>query len=164
MKQTRESSHDHGAEAQPRYLRLGVMIAVSFAVMYGLMYAMVDRVDHVLSNHNQLYMAGLMAAAMGVLEIGMMSGMYPNRKLNALVVALSILALAGFWSAIRSQAAIGDRQFLRSMIPHHAGAILMCGEASIRDDEIARLCRSIVRGQLEEIRQMQRILERLDRR
>lgn len=164
MKQTRVSSHDHGAEAKPRYLRLGVMIAVSFAVMYGLMYAMVDRVDHVLSNHNQLYMAGLMAAAMGVLEIGMMSGMYPNRELNALVVALSILALAGFWSAIRSQAAIGDRQFLRSMIPHHAGAILMCGEASIRDDEITRLCRSIVRGQLEEIRQMQRILERLDRR
>jgi uncharacterized protein (DUF305 family) len=35
--------------------------------------------------------------------------------------------------------AVGDKQFLRSMIPHHAGAILMCEKASIKDAEIRAL-------------------------
>jgi uncharacterized protein (DUF305 family) len=68
-----------------------------------------------------------------------------------------VLALAG----IRSQAAIGDRQFVRSMIPHHSGAILMCREASLADAELRRLCDEISAGQREEIEQMERILARL---
>jgi len=86
--------------------------------------------------------------------------MYPNRRLNAVVLAASIVAGLGFFFLIRQQTAIGDQQFLRSMIPHHAGAILMCEEASIRDPEIKELCRSIVAGQTAEIEQMKRILHR----
>jgi uncharacterized protein YcnI len=41
---------------------------------------------------------------------------------------------------MRQQSAISDRQFLRSMIPHHSGAILMCEEAPIRDPRIKDLC------------------------
>lgn len=39
--------------------------ALSFAAMYGLMYAMLDRLDNVYPNLNQLYMAGLMTACRG---------------------------------------------------------------------------------------------------
>ena len=59
--------------------------------------------------------------------------------------------------------AISDRQFLRSMIPHHGGAILMCKEASIQDQEIEDLCKNITSGQQTEIDQMKRILDRLSR-
>lgn len=55
---------------------------------------------------------------------------------------------------IRQQTAVSDRQFLRSMIPHHAGAILMCTKASLRDAEIKSLCENIVSGQQSEIDQM----------
>jgi uncharacterized protein (DUF305 family) len=55
---------------------------------------------------------------------------------------------------IREQTGIADRQFLRSMIPHHAGAILMCERASIQDPEIRRLCSTIISGQQAEIDQM----------
>lgn len=55
---------------------------------------------------------------------------------------------------IRQQTGVTDRQFLRSMIPHHAGAILMCGEAPIRDADIQRLCTTIISGQQAEIDQM----------
>jgi Domain of unknown function (DUF305) len=44
------------------------------------------------------------------------------------------------------------------MIPHHAGAILMCGEASIRDAEINELCKTIISSQQSEIDQMKTIL------
>jgi hypothetical protein len=149
----------HGGRGGGRpYLRLAAMLALSFVSMYVLMYAMVDVFDNVLSNRNQLFMAGLMAAPMGIIELALMRKMYPDRRLNAAVLALSVLALAGFWLAIRQQSTIGDRQFLRSMIPHHAGAILMCEEAPIEDPEIRELCRSIVRAQREEIAQMKAML------
>ena len=44
--------------------------------MYVLMYAMVDRMDNVVMNVNQLYMAALMAAPMVVIELVVMRGMY----------------------------------------------------------------------------------------
>ena len=50
---------------------------------------------------------------------------------------------------------------LRSMIPHHAGAIWMCKEAAIQDPEIRDLCGNIEAGQQQEINQMKAILGRL---
>lgn len=47
------------------------------------------------------------------------------------------------------------------MIPHHAGAILMCTKAPIRDAEIKRLCENIVSGQQAEIDQMTAKLKEL---
>ena len=47
------------------------------------------------------------------------------------------------------------------MIPHHAGAILMCEQASIENREIQELCKTIVSGQQAEIDQMKRKLEAL---
>lgn len=63
---------------------------------------------------------------------------------------------------IRQQTAIGDAEFLRSMVPHHSGAILMCREAKLRDAEIRELCRGIIAGQQREIDWMTAKLERLD--
>lgn len=45
------------------------MTLLSFAAMYVLMYAMVDRFGNVFNNVNQVYMAGLMAAAMVLIEL-----------------------------------------------------------------------------------------------
>ena len=61
---------------------------------------------------------------------------------------------------MRTQAGIGDGEFLRSMIPHHSGAILMCREARLTDPEIIALCNGIVRSQAAEIAQMEAILQR----
>ena len=130
------------------------MTVLSFLAMYMLMYAMVDKFANVFSNLNQFYMAGLMASPMVLIEIFLMSAMYPSKKRNALIVAVSVLALILFWLGIRQQAAISDKQFLKSMIPHHAGAILMCEQASLRDPEIKELCRQIISGQRREIDQM----------
>lgn len=166
MKNSGHGGHEQrdGRNMGGHYGRFAMMIFVSFLAMYALMYAMVNAFDNVYPNNNQIYMAGLMAAAMGVIELALMGGMYPNKKLNLAVITVSVLALAGFWFAIRQQTAIADRQFLKSMIPHHAGAILMCNEASIKDAEIKQLCGAIISSQRSEIDQMKAILERLDRR
>jgi uncharacterized protein (DUF305 family) len=49
------------------------------------------------------------------------------------------------------------------MIPHHAGAILMCEEAPIQDPEIKQLSGAIVSSQQSEIDQMRAKLAELAR-
>jgi hypothetical protein len=143
------------------YRRFGLMVGVSFAAMYILMYAMVNILPNVFNSINQVYMAGLMAAPMAFIEIILMRSMYPDKKRNAVILVGSLLALGFFWAGIRNQIGVGDRQFVRSMIPHHSGAILMCNEAKITDPELKGLCATIVKGQQEEVDQMKAILARL---
>jgi uncharacterized protein (DUF305 family) len=87
--------------------------------------------------------------------------MYQDKRLNSIILAVSVILGILFFVFIRQQAAINDTQFLRSMIPHHAGAILMCEESPITDPEIQELCQSIIESQQQEIDQMKAILERL---
>lgn len=148
---------------QSHYARLFAMTIASFIAMYFLMYAMVDRLDNVVPNYNQFYMAGLMTAPMVVLELILMGGMYPNKKLNGALIAVGIAALALFWVLIRQQAAIDDRQFLKSMIPHHAGAILMCEQARIARPEVRQLCGEIESSQASQIALMKSLLEQAPR-
>ena len=140
------------------YIRLLLMTVLSFISMYVLMYAMVDRFENVYPNINQFYMAGLMTAPMVIIELLLMRSMYRHRAANIAILAVSVIALGAFWLAIRQQAAVGDVQFLKSMIPHHAGAVLMCGEAPIEDAVIRDLCKSIIASQREEIAQMKALL------
>jgi hypothetical protein len=145
------SSHDH-------YRQLGLMAALSFLAMFLLMYAMVNSIADVYMNVNQVYMAGLMTAPMVVIELFVMRSMYPSRTTNALVAVASVVAGLGFFLSIREQTAVSDRQFLRSMIPHHSAAILMCEQAPIEDARTVQLCKSITSGQQAEIDQMKAIL------
>ena len=143
------------------YPHLGIMALLSFVAMYILMYAMVNSFGDVYNNINQVYMAGLMAAPMVVIELVVMRAMYHNKRLNMTLVAASVVVGGLLFAFIRQQTVITDGQFLRSMIPHHSGAILMCREAAIQDQEIRELCGSIIASQQQEIDQMNSILSRL---
>jgi hypothetical protein len=143
------------------YLNLLIMTVLMFISMYVLMYAMVDRFENVYPNLNQFYMAGLMTAPMVLIELALMRAMYTHRTTNIAIIATSVIALAAFWFGIRQQTAIADAEFLKSMIPHHAGAVLMCEEAPLENAEIQALCRKIIADQNAEIAQMKAMLARL---
>jgi hypothetical protein len=142
------------------YLKLAIAISINAVVMFFLAYAMIDSFDHFYANINRVYMALLMVAPMVIVMLVVMWSMYANAVLNfALIGVFAILFVISF-ALMRSQVPVGDVQFLRSMIPHHSSAIVMCEEASITDTEIAKLCGEIVKAQKEEIAQMQKILTR----
>jgi hypothetical protein len=143
------------------YRHLFIMVVLSFVSMYVLMYAMVNAFANVYSNVNQFYMAGLMTAPMVVIDLLVMRNMYENKRRNVAVLAASMLAGVLCFVAIRRQTAVSDGQFLRSMIPHHASAILMCQRAPLEDPEIRSLCASIVTGQQAEIDQMRAKLRQI---
>jgi uncharacterized protein (DUF305 family) len=160
----KDQSHEQSRMQGSHYGRLGLMFGLHFIAMYILMYAMVhDLAANVYNSWNNAYMAALMTSSMGAIELGLMGKMYPNKKWNIAIVVLSVLVLVGSWMFIRKQTAIGDTQFIRSMIPHHSGAILMCREANIEDTELKALCGEIIEGQQREIDQMKNILGRLKR-
>jgi uncharacterized protein (DUF305 family) len=142
------------------YLKLGLNLAISAVLMFLIMFAMIDGLGDFYANLNMAYMALMMVAPMGVLMLLMMPGMYRNRRLNLILHGLLVLLFAAAFRATRTQALVGDRQFLRSMIPHHSGAILMCREAPVSDPEIVALCGRIERSQRAEIDEMKAILAR----
>jgi uncharacterized protein (DUF305 family) len=144
------------------YKKLALMALLSFICMYILMYSMVNSFSNVFNNINQFYMAALMTMPMIIIEVVLMSSMYMNKKRNSVIIAVSSVALIAFYLFTRQQTAVNDKQFLRSMIPHHAGAILMCEKANIQDPEIKELCKKIRAGQQQEIDQMKSKLQQLE--
>ena len=154
----KSAHHEGGSKA---YVMLAINLGLSLLVMYLAMFAMIWSWGEFIQNVNFIYMALVMWAPMGAIMLATMGGMYRNRKLNAALylafAAIFALSLLG----IRQQSLVGDHQFLRSMIPHHSGAILMCEEAKLTDPEIRQLCGEIIQAQKEEIAQMKRIMDRL---
>ena len=146
-------------EGMSGYGRLFLALGLSLIVMFPLTMAFVAQWSHFHLNLSNFYMAVLMVAPMGLIMLGVMRSMFPNPRLNAgLVIGFVTLFALGLWLG-RTEAFVGNEQFLRAMIPHHSRAILVCQESAITDPEIERLCDQIVSSQQEEIDIMERMLE-----
>jgi hypothetical protein len=160
----KQAHQEHGAMSAARehehYLMLGLNLLLSAVIMYLGMFAMIWSGGEFIQNINFFYMALIMWAPMSIVMLWTMKSMYRNSRWNiALYGLFAVVFLLSLWG-MRDQLLVGDRQFLRSMIPHHSGAILMCERSSLSDPEIRSLCDGIVRGQAEEIAQMKAILAR----
>ncbi|QGN56236.1 DUF305 domain-containing protein [Novosphingobium sp. Gsoil 351] len=143
------------------YTSLAIQTLVSGVIMYLVMFVMIDGLSSFYNNLNMVYMTLMMVAPMVILMIVAMKHMFPNKTANLIILGISMVAFLGSFALIRTQTTIGDRAFLRSMIPHHSGAILMCQQASIRDAAVKTLCSNIIRSQRQEIDQMEVILKRM---
>ncbi len=153
----------HADHAAHPYRKLFVELALDFVIMFFVMYAMIASAKHLYFNIGNVYMTLMMVAPMMALMIFFIGKMYPSPSTNRLLVGLAVLIFAVGWFGMREQLGVGDAQFLRSMIPHHSGAILMCEKAKLTDPEVTQLCHNIVAAQNREIAQMQAILQRIER-
>lgn len=152
-------SMSHGGMSKP-YRMLAVNLLLSAIIMYLGMFAMIWSGGEFVQNINFFYMALIMWAPMAAVMLWTMRDMYPDSARNIALYALfAVVFVLSLWG-MRDQLLVGDRQFLRSMIPHHSGAILMCEKSSLLDPEIKGLCEGIVRSQAQEIAQMKAILAR----
>lgn len=83
--------------------------------------------------------------------------------LSVKLLTAGFIIMVVFFLGIREQAGVGEKQFLKSMIPHHAAAILMGKEAAVNDPEIKELIKNIITSQQLEIEQMKAKLNQLDK-
>ncbi|MFT3909752.1 MAG: DUF305 domain-containing protein [Ferruginibacter sp.] len=160
MKHQNHLGHQESGIAM--YKKLGIMLVISFIAMYILMYAMVDRFINVIPNINQFYMAALMTMPMLLIELIVMAGMYKNKKLNMALLLSGAVGLVFFFICIHQQVGVKDKQFLKSMIPHHAAAILMVEKADLSDPEVKKLADGIIATQQKEIEQMKNKIKELE--
>lgn len=142
------------------YKKLGLAVLINTVLMFLITYVNLRSFDHFYVNINRVYMAVLMAAPMVIVMMLVMRSMFERKQLNAILIAASAVVIILTFALIRTQTPVGNEAFLRSMIPHHSSAILMCQESTITDPEISDLCRKIVQAQQEEIAQMKAILTR----
>ncbi|SPZ92605.1 Uncharacterised protein [Sphingobacterium multivorum] len=88
MQNSHHAGHasEHGTHnpkhASGMYKRFAVMAVAMFAVMYFIMYAMIDGWQNLIPNINNLYMTLLMTSAMLLIELAIMKVMYPNGKIE----------------------------------------------------------------------------------
>lgn len=143
-----------------QYGKLALTLSINAVIMVLVGYSMIERIDDLYANRNAVYMVIMMVAPMAITMLIVMRSMFPNHRLNAILHGGLALSFLGALVLTRTQAGVGDQQLLRSMIPHHSSAIVMCEQASLRDPEVIALCDFIVRTQHEEIAQMRAILAR----
>jgi uncharacterized protein (DUF305 family) len=125
------------------YRKLLMMIVISFIIMYAVMFLNVDNASHIYVSTTRTYMALLMALPMAIVMIAMMSKMYPNKKLNTLIIVGAVISFGIVLAGLRSQTPVGDVQYMKGMIPHHSSAIMVSRHAALKDPEVKKLSEQI---------------------
>lgn len=143
------------------YKAFFLMLGISFAVMYAVMYFNIASLGHVYFSLTRLYMALLMVSPMAVVMLLFMGHMYKDSKLNKVIVSCSVLIFVLTLALLRTQTPVSDEQYVKAMIPHHSSAIMTSQEADIRDPEVRELADQIIVAQEREIKQMEEILDRM---
>jgi hypothetical protein len=147
-----------------KYARFGIMIATSTVVMLVLMYLNTYQLDHVFFSETRAYMALVMGAAMAVIMLGFMLGMYPNAAVNMGIFIASVLVFAVALWLVRSQRTIEDVSWMKAMIPHHSIAILTSERARISDPRVRDLAKRIIEAQRKEIGEMKALIDDLEKK
>lgn len=138
------------------------MIATSTIIMLGLMYLNTYEFSHVFFSETRTYMAIYMGAAMSLVMLTFMLGMYQNKKVNVLIFLGSLVIFAGSLFLVRSQATIEDQSWMSAMIPHHSIAILTSERANIDDVRVKELANEIIKAQRREIEEMKWLLKDIE--
>ena len=115
--------------------------------------------EHVRWSETRFYMTFMMGAAMTGIMLNFMMKMYTDKKVNRVIFGSAVIVfLLALW-LVRSQAMVGDRAYMRAMIPHHSIAILTSERAGIEDVRVRDLADRILTAQRREIREMDWLIQ-----
>lgn len=144
------------------YPKFALIMAVSFVIMYLVMFLNLAELNHVYNSITRIYMTTLMIASMAISMLLFMWKMYPNKKLNFGIIAFAIITFFGTLFLLRTQTPISDAQWMKAMIPHHSSAIMTSSNATFEDPEVQKLANDIIEAQEKEIKQMKEMINRLE--
>lgn len=144
------------------YMKFAAMMAVSFVIMYAVMFLNADIFEHVMLSTTRTYMSILMIAPMAISMMLFMWKMYENKKANYIILASAVIIFIGTLTMLRNQTLIADVQWMKAMIPHHSSAIMVSQKAKLEDPEAQQLAKDIIEAQEREIAQMQEMIKRLE--
>ncbi len=142
-----------------QYGTFAAMIGTSMVVMFGLMYLNSYEFSHVRWSETRIYMTFIMGAAMAVIMLSFMRGMYKSSKANMAIYLGSLVLFLAALFLVRSQTTVQDHSWMSAMIPHHSIAILTSERAEIDDVRVRELANEIIEAQRREIKEMNWLIE-----
>jgi magnesium-transporting ATPase (P-type) len=146
-------------EKRSSYILFGAMIATSTVVMFILMYLNTFEMSHVRWSETRVYMALIMGAAMAIVMLTFMRGMYSDKRINIGIYVASVVIFLLALFLVRSQTTVQDVSYMRAMIPHHSIAILTSERSQIEDLRVRELADEIIEAQRREIKEMNWLIE-----
>ena len=153
----------HGDGSGMSWTRFAAMIATSTVVMFPLMYQLVFSPDHVAFSVTRLLSALIMGAVMAIVMLGFMWSMYEDARIKiAVMIGAAVVGGVLLWIN-RDQTLIDDTAFMQAMIPHHSIAINNARKARIQDPRVRQLADEIIESQVREIREMQLLIDDIER-
>lgn len=144
------------------YWRFAAMIATSTIVMYGVMYLNTYALEHVLWSETRAWMALVMGAVMAVVMLSYMLNMYQKKMVNVAIFGGSVIVFSLALWLVRSQATVGDVEYMKAMVPHHSIAIMTSERAQITDPRVRELADEIIEAQRREISEMKYLIQDLE--
>lgn len=153
---------NHTSEKKNPYSKFALIMAVSFVIMYLIMFLNVAEFDHIYNSLTRFYMTTLMISAMAITMLVLMIKMYPNRQINMGIIAFATISFFGTLYLLRTQTPISDVQYMKAMIPHHSSAIMTSSNVDFKDPEVKKLAEDIIIAQEKEIKQMKEMINRLE--
>ena len=144
------------------YVKFAIIMAVSFVIMYSVMFLNLEAFSHIHNSITRFYMTTLMIAAMAITMLLFMWKMYPNLKINYGIIAFAAISFCGTLYLLRTQTFITDIQYMKAMIPHHSSAIMTSSNVDFKDPELKKLADDIITAQEKEINQMKEMINRLE--
>jgi FlaA1/EpsC-like NDP-sugar epimerase len=151
-----EQNHKH----QGNYMRFLAMVGTSMVVMFFLMYLHSYQIlEHARFSETRLFMTMIMGAAMTIIMLFFMRGMYKNSRANAAIyIGAGLILLLSIW-LVRSQTSVTGVDYMEGMVPHHSIAILTSERAQIEDPRVRELADEILEAQRREIDEMEWLIE-----
>ena len=154
------SDDDQSKEMERKmYLRFAAMIVSGMFVMYWTMFVGSYRWSHIEFSQSRVYMALVMGGAMTLVMLGWMLNMYKNTMMNIGIVVVGLLLLGLGTTLDRTQATVGDVEFMQAMIPHHSLAITRSERFNVDDVRVCDLAVAISEAQRREIDEMEWLIE-----
>lgn len=144
------------------YLRFWAMIITSSITMFGLMYINTYQLSHVWFSQTRWFMTMIMAGAMTIIMFLFMKSMYKNKMANIGILVIGFLLIITGTVLVRSQATVNDVAWMKAMIPHHSIAVLTSTRAEIKDARVRKLADGIIKTQLKEITEMEKLIKDLE--
>ena len=144
------------------YPKFALIMAVSFVIMYLVMFLNVAEFNHIFNSLTRFYMTTLMIATMTISMLLFMWNMYPNKKINYRIIGLALVSFFVTLFLLRTQTPISDIQWMKAMIPHHSSAIMTSSNVDFKDAEVQKLANDIIIAQEKEIKQMKEMINRLE--
>ena len=138
------------------------MLICSAISMYITMYFNTYELSHVFFSWTRMYMTFIGIGGMAIIMFLFMKNMYSNKTKNLTIVLGSLILMSVSTYLVRKQVPIEDVKWMKAMIPHHSIAILTSTRAELKDPEVKQLAQEIIEAQRKEIKEMKRMIKRLE--